>query len=238
MFFAVHPVHTEAVTSTVGRAELLSLLFVLASLVWYKKRRWMLALISVHIAYACKESGLLGLPLMVWLDITIPRESAGQVEEKSSTYLRWSGLVAVFTTNIFARVILLDRQTSPSFSFVDNPLWFHERFTDQLFATVRVHLEYLRLLVLPARLSCDYSMQCIVECQVLVCQLLAAFMYFGVGGLCLGSAISFARGSSTFATIPTFAIGFAAIASAPALHIIKVGLLVAERLLYAPSAGH
>ena len=38
LLFAVHPVHTEAVTSVVGRAELLSAMFLLGGLLAYQVR--------------------------------------------------------------------------------------------------------------------------------------------------------------------------------------------------------
>uniref|UniRef100_A0A8C4T142 Protein O-mannosyl-transferase TMTC3-like n=1 Tax=Erpetoichthys calabaricus TaxID=27687 RepID=A0A8C4T142_ERPCA len=68
LLFAVHPVHTEAVTGVVGRAELLSSIFLLAALLAYTKSKgpdntivWgpiALTVILVAIATLCKEQGI------------------------------------------------------------------------------------------------------------------------------------------------------------------------------------
>ena len=39
LLFAVHPVHTEAVTGVVGRAELISSIFFIMAIVSYRKER-------------------------------------------------------------------------------------------------------------------------------------------------------------------------------------------------------
>ena len=60
---------TEAVTGIVGRAELLSALCVLLSLESYRQGRWCLAAALTELAYGCKETGLLGFALFVWMDL-------------------------------------------------------------------------------------------------------------------------------------------------------------------------
>lgn len=60
---------TEAVTGIVGRAELLSALCVLLSLESYRQGRWLLAVALTKFAYGCKETGLLGFALFVWMDL-------------------------------------------------------------------------------------------------------------------------------------------------------------------------
>jgi hypothetical protein len=60
---------TEAVTGVVGRAELLSALSVLLSLESYRQGNWLLAVALTELAYGCKETGLLGFALFVWMDL-------------------------------------------------------------------------------------------------------------------------------------------------------------------------
>eukprot|EP01052_Picozoa_sp_SAG31_P011597 SAG31_NODE_659_length_13095_cov_4.439597_7_plen_407_part_00 len=250
--FAVHPVHTEAVTSVVGRAELLSALFVLAGLLAHQRRATLAAVLFIEFAHFCKETGLLGFPLMIWMDsaLELP-ESTGRTQRECLTgrCRRWAGLLFVMSANIGARYWLLDGKTLPSFTKIDNPLWFQPRFADQLFATVRVHMEYARLLIFPDRLSCDYSLQCIVSCDSSFCQATAVtlyatvfFAFAWVSSLQLCRCCAYASQRSVLPshvrwTVPVFAIGFAAISLVPAAHFFKVGLLVAERLLYTPSMG-
>ena len=83
LLFAVHPIHTEAVSSIVGRAEILSgLFFLLAFLVytmaltdplngvWSKaKVGWSLA--AAGAAVLCKEQGVTVIALMIAYDFAI-----------------------------------------------------------------------------------------------------------------------------------------------------------------------
>lgn len=68
LLFAVHPIHTEAVTGVVGRAELLSSIFFLAAFLSYTKSKgpdnsivWTpiaLTVFLVAVATLCKEQGI------------------------------------------------------------------------------------------------------------------------------------------------------------------------------------
>lgn len=65
LLFAVHPVHTEAVTGVVGRAEILSSVFYLSAFIFYTKaiRRnsphlLLLAMFAVFVSMLCKEQGI------------------------------------------------------------------------------------------------------------------------------------------------------------------------------------
>uniref|UniRef100_A0A8W7Q295 Glycosyltransferase RgtA/B/C/D-like domain-containing protein n=1 Tax=Anopheles coluzzii TaxID=1518534 RepID=A0A8W7Q295_ANOCL len=68
LLFAVHPIHTEAVTGVVGRAETLSSVFFLAAFIFYTKatrrkkstgwRFLCLSMLFVATAMLCKEQGI------------------------------------------------------------------------------------------------------------------------------------------------------------------------------------
>ena len=59
-------------TGVVGRAELLSALFLLWSLLSYARGRWLLAVLLTLLAHGCKETGLLGFPLFIWMELACP----------------------------------------------------------------------------------------------------------------------------------------------------------------------
>ncbi|KAF3425460.1 hypothetical protein E2986_03493 [Frieseomelitta varia] len=81
LLFAVHPIHTEAVTGVVGRAETLSSLFYLAALIMYTKccrsRRstgWKSLILSmsfVFTAMLCKEQGITATAVCVFYEIFV-----------------------------------------------------------------------------------------------------------------------------------------------------------------------
>lgn len=83
LLFATHPVHTEAVTGIVGRAELLSALFLLGAL-WlhacrYRPWGWsgQVGLLVAVVAYFCallsKETAIVGPGLLVLIDYAVAR---------------------------------------------------------------------------------------------------------------------------------------------------------------------
>src|SRR5258706_12390261 len=65
LLFAVHPIHTEAVTSVIGRSELLAAGFVLAAWLFHLHDRPYLAAVSFVIALLSKESAVAFFPLVL-----------------------------------------------------------------------------------------------------------------------------------------------------------------------------
>ena len=83
--FAVHPVHTEAVTGIAGRPELLAALFFLISLLCHRKadgpRQWLYRL-GAWLAFACallsKESAITLLLVVPVIDALFPPYGTGE----------------------------------------------------------------------------------------------------------------------------------------------------------------
>ena len=68
LLFAVHPIHTEAVTSIVGRSELLAAGFLLAACLFHVNDREIPALLCFVLAVLSKESAVVFLPLVLVCD--------------------------------------------------------------------------------------------------------------------------------------------------------------------------
>ncbi len=62
--YAVHTIHTEAVTYTASRGDILGMVLMLASMLFYVRRRPMVSLLCYALALFCKETMLL-LPLYI-----------------------------------------------------------------------------------------------------------------------------------------------------------------------------
>src|SRR5207302_7983948 len=65
LVFAVHPLHTEAVSSVVGRAELLAAGFLFAAWILHLSDQQIPALICFILALLSKESAVIFLPLLL-----------------------------------------------------------------------------------------------------------------------------------------------------------------------------
>src|SRR3989338_1382699 len=71
LLFLTHPIHTEAVTSIVGRAELLAFFWSLISIYFFVNKNKILSSISFLLALLSKESALMVLPVILYIDFVV-----------------------------------------------------------------------------------------------------------------------------------------------------------------------
>ncbi|CAB1454881.1 unnamed protein product [Pleuronectes platessa] len=93
LLFAVHPIHTEAVTGVVGRAELLSSIFLLAAFLAYTKSTgadhsivWApiaLTVVLVAAATLCKEQGITVVGICCVHEVFVAQGDHGQLHSPS-----------------------------------------------------------------------------------------------------------------------------------------------------------
>lgn len=222
LIFAVHPLHTEAVASIAGRAELLAAGFVFAAWILHLDDRQIPAFGCFVLALLSKESAVVFLPLLLVGDYA---------RGKWKPILRYA---------LFAGVTLLylgilwkvqgGRFGQPTISQLDNPLavipaqW-------RILNALRVAWKYAALHFYPAKLSCDYSFNTIpmyLDWRHTLPALLAAMAAIGAwiwavrkrrSGLILAGGI--------------YLGGFAVTANI----LMPTGTIMGERLAYLPSAG-
>jgi protein O-mannosyl-transferase len=250
--FAVHPVHTEAVTGLSGRPELLSALFFLLAMHFHRLAAtggigYRLAmLVSFACALLSKESAITLLLVLPVMDALVPagRRQGQPVSPRARlltdyvplaivalSYLAWRRWVLGGIT-IAANVIApLDNPMVPATML---PLGESVGATrgQAIMTAFAVVAEYARLLAYPARLSPDYSYN---QLPIVTNALDGRFMV-GVG-LVAAFAVSVAwlwRRSP----IAAFGLAFMALTySIVSNFMITIGTICAERLIYLPSAG-
>lgn len=234
--FAVHPIHTEAVSSIVGRAELLAALFALGSLLaWMwaldapRRRVCWLMVSAIAMALGClaKESALVAIPLCAAVYLW---RAAGPPT------FRWLRLliphVLVAVAYLPLRIWITGRiATADPPQFIDNPL-AHVPLLPRLETALVVLWQYLSALTVPLRLSADYSFN---EVPVVGSILEPRF---------LGAVVLFALLASVLALgirrLPALLLAAAFIIislSLTANILFPIGTIKAERLLYLPSFG-
>lgn len=241
--FALHPIHTEAVANVVGRAELLANAFLLLSWGWYlkwdeapasAKTRWLAASIAAFgLALFTKEHAVILPGLLVLTDLHRTRDrglSLGRmIWEKCRTAYAW--YLLPLAGYLAARFFVLGGLLSSQLSWLANPLVDTNRWTRFLTA-IKVLGNYLWLLLVPVRLSSDYSYNQIpvssspVEPDVLAA-LLALFVTLGLG------VWSWRRRPAISIGIAIFVVAILPVSNLPFL----IGTIMAERVLYLPSLG-
>ena len=222
LLFAVHPIHTEAVASIVGRSELLAAGFLLAAWLFHVRGRAILALLCFALALLSKESAIAFLPLVLAGDY-----ARGKLQ-------RWARYVPIAGATVLYIFVQWkahgDRLGLERIALLDNPL-AHLPPLWRVLNALRVAWKYVALQTFPVTLSSDYSFDAIPLYANLRNTLsaavatLAAFAAWGwaiwkrKSGLMLAGAI--------------YVAGFATTANI----FVSTGTVMGERLAYLPSAG-
>jgi tetratricopeptide (TPR) repeat protein len=222
LLYAVHPIHTEAVTWAVGRAEVLAAGLLFAAWILHLRDRPIASLACFAMALLSKESAVAFFPLVILGDFAIgkwkPRIRYALVGGLTAAYL---GLLWKVQGGRFGQTEI---------NMVDNPLgsvsagW-------RILNALRVAWKYVALQVYPAMLSCDYSFNQIpvyrdwrhtLPAAIAAAAVVAAWIWAikkrHMGGV-LAGGIYFA--------------GFATTANI----LMPTGTIMGERLAYLPSAG-
>jgi len=220
--FAVHPIHTEAVASIVGRSELLAAGFLLAAWILHLRDREVFALIFFLLALLSKESAV------AFLGLVLVGDYARGKYKPHLRYARIAGATLLYLGLLWR--VHGGRFGPPSIAMLDNPLaklpagW-------RILNALRVAWKYAGLQVYPATLSCDYSFNQIpiyLDWRHTLPAAVAAVAAVGAWiwavrkrrcGLVLAGGIYLA--------------GFAITANI----ILPTGTIMGERLAYLPSAG-
>jgi len=220
--FAVHPIHTEAVASIVGRAELLAAGFLLAAWLLHLLDQPLSALLCFLLALLSKESAVVFLPLVLVGDC------ARGAQKPPTRYASIAGLTLLYLGLLWK--VQGDRFGQAAISLLDNPLaqlpvgW-------RILNALRVAWKYVGLQFYPATLSCDYSFNQIPMYRDWHHTLPAAL----AAVLALG-AWTWAIRKQRRGWILAGGIYLAAFAATT--NILKSsGTIMGERLAYLPSAG-
>ena len=219
--WAVHPIGTEAVSSIVGRADLLAAMAVLGGLLLYVRKRsaWTpLALFAIATAGVfAKENAAILIGLMLLWDLTFREKPRWQC---------YAGVAASLIVLAVVRYAVLGALPPAETPYVDNPLFRAGFWTARWTALEVVGLD-LWLLVFPVILSSDRS-------QALPAAWSDPWVWLSLAAIVAILATAIARYRKD--PLIFWAAGFFAIAILPTSNlIILIGTAMAERFLYLPS---
>ncbi|XP_063053836.1 protein O-mannosyl-transferase TMTC3 [Engraulis encrasicolus] len=260
LMFAVHPIHTEAVTGVVGRAELLSSIFLLAAFLAYTKSNstdnsivWfpiVVTIVLVAAATLCKEQGITVVGICCVYEVfvaqgyTLPAlmDTALQILRGKQmlpygmlqTLLKLIVLVISTLLLVIVRVQVIQSQL-PVFTRFDNPAAVSPTPARQLTFNYLLPVNAW-LLLNPSELCCDWTMGTIplVETPLDV-RNLATVVFYSLLAMLVYQCLRHSH-SSTKTVI--MALSMIVLPFIPASNLFfPVGFVVAERVLYVPSMG-
>lgn len=226
LLFLLMPIHTEAVSSIIGRADILAFFFslIVLLLIYHKKYWW--STCAFFLALLSKESAIGLVPIIVFLFWFLENGGIANVVKKS---LRFIPAGAVYL--VLRYIALRSNFLSNDADLIYNPLKFAHQ-PAQFFSALKVMFMYLWKTFVPTHLSADYSFNQIP----LVNNLANPYV---IGGLALIVAIlallfwrRTARSPLTFGGL-FFLSTFFVVSN----FIFPIGTVMAERMFYMPSLG-
>jgi tetratricopeptide (TPR) repeat protein len=219
LLFAVLPIHTEVVAAAVNRSEILVLGFGLAFLMC-RPKQWVLAGLFLLLALWSKESGLLFLPVALWFDVSVAKNT------DRAPFWHWIGYAGVVGLWWISRSAALG-DALQAVVMLDNPMAMAS-VPERVLTALSVQWKYLILQTVPIGLSTDYSYAQIPLVHTLWTIDVMLMLGF-LGGVGWGiwrfwnSRVPFLLGS--------YVLLFALTANV----LVPIGTVMAERLAYAPS---
>jgi len=216
IIYLVHPVHTEAVTTIVGRSELFAACFLLAAWLLFRQGRTGWAALAFFLALLSKENAIV-LPAILLL--TSPR---------GRRWIRLLPMIFVALAYLAMRYSVLGGLGIPvSAQYMGGRLTYFER----LLTSGRVFIEYLILTFYPLHLAGDYDYNAIP---------IANFVDWDawLGLLLIAATVVTAYFYRHRNWAVSLGLSFALIAFIPASNwIMPISILMAERFLYLPMIG-
>lgn len=227
MVFAVHPVHVEAVANVVGRTELMAATFTLLAVYAALERGsvfWSAAAMTAGLF--SKENAAVAPGLVAWAWLLGVRPVPPR-RTLVAFVASWVVLAAAYAG---ARSAVLDGFTG---SGGTAPVFLGQDGLTIRLTAITALVDVARLLVFPLALSADYS----PDARTAVLSLWDARLLTGVLVLALWAlllGLAWRRGRA----VEALGLGWIAIAYSPVANLLfPVGVLIAERTLYLPSAG-
>jgi len=242
LLFAVHPAHVEAIAPMVGRKELLSTTFALAALLVCFSGRGaarslgrLAAAVGLGALAILANEGAAVFPLLYGIVAVAVPGAAGIVDEpgfadgKSRRALLRA--VAVSAVLLLSLVPYLLLRGMPRGVPLEAQWLAGVPRSTITYTTSRILAEYVRLLSFPGFLGTDFAyaarVQLVSRPGVDLLLSLLAWLPLVVGALALLRRFP----------LPSAGILWTFGALLPVLHIFPIGVLMAERLTYLPSAG-
>ena len=216
LLFAVHPIHTEAVTYVSGRSDPLAALCMLAAALWFLRGggRLVLSVVAFLLALLAREAAMVLPLLLVVVDVGVTTAR----RRRWSVYLPYAGVLALY---LLLRTTVIGGGAREALAAAV-PLRL------RLLTMAKVVVEYLGLLIVPLHLHMERLVR--PATSLLVPSILASVAV--IAGL-VAAILAHRR--------ETWPLGFGLawffVALLPVANIVPLSTFMAEHWLYVPSMG-
>lgn len=233
LWFTTHPVHTEAVTSLVGRAEVLAAICGVLGTRWASNGRILPAMAIFGVGCLCKETAVM-IPAIV-AGVDVAAEVFGPSHDKHSRIPRIVAMITTAGGYLALRTWITGGTQTVATSYVDNFLQ-HLGPMDKLRTALYIQAVYMQLLLCPTQLSCDYGFAVIKPVRAWLSPEMGAVTVV-LSGIVVWAVYAVTTLRRTGRTLPLLTLAWTLGPLIPASHIVPIGTVLAERLLFVPSIG-
>lgn len=263
LLFAVHPIHVEAVSGIVGRADVMaSNIFLLAFLVYHfsqskSKSIWkhlilLTTIILSGISMLFKENGITVLGFCLVYEIMNKMKFMKLKKSTTGNFVINNRFVNLELDSILRILIILSGAilllsgrwlimggSYPEFKPVDNPAAFVENYYTRVKTYNYIYFLNILLLIWPQWLCYDWSMGCIPLLENnMDFRTIFIFIMYIYGGLLIKSLFNNKNHSTTKRSL-IIGVSLMILPFLPAANIVRpVGFVIAERILYISSSGY
>uniref|UniRef100_A0A0K8WFG8 Transmembrane and TPR repeat-containing protein CG5038 n=1 Tax=Bactrocera latifrons TaxID=174628 RepID=A0A0K8WFG8_BACLA len=236
-FFAIHPIHTEAVCGVVGRAELILCTFYLVALLLTYHRTCLgagtdvLIILLTAVGIFFKETAITIPVACIFLEFARTQVFVypWRTQLKFICSFRNATYVVATIVIIIFRLWLQNFQI-PRFKPMDNPIALNDDLLTRILSQNYIYAINWWILLCPQWLSFDWALGCIrLITDIWDLRLQAVLAMYSL------AMVAIINSRQNFA--PLFGLGLMVIPFLPASGVIKVGFVIAERVLYVPSIG-
>jgi tetratricopeptide (TPR) repeat protein len=195
----------------------------------WRRIAWLVGLTAITtVGVFSKESAVAVLGVVVLFEFAWWKER----RQLQGVLLGCAAIAPAFLALFYQRSVVL--ANSPPFlvaenPFVDNPL-VGAHFLEARLTSIAIMAMYLRLLVWPARLSCDYSYATILPAK--------GGLWDWIDWIAVAAVIAVVAWQFTRNKVLFFFATFAFVTFVPVSNLLfPIGTIMAERFLYLPAAG-
>ena len=235
-YFAVHPVHSEALATAVNQSELLVGLLLTLAVGWHLRANRgaadprtsaLLVGLCFGLAVLTKEHGLVLPGLLFITDLFLDRDR----DSLRTRLVRWRWLY--FGLLVFGAAFWLVRSSvlGEGTGTMMAEAFYDARVAQRAYTMIGVPAEWLRLLLWPAHLQSDWNLLEWVPTRGWSLRETAGV--FALVAFAAGMALAWRR-----RPVAAFGLAWMVVALAPVCNVlIPSGIVLAERTLYLPSIG-
>lgn len=226
LLFLFLPVHVEAVTSIVGRGELLMLFFFTLGFYLVQRRHYKVASLSFFLSLLSKETGIVFIPVFIFFEFFWRKMLARELFKKTLYFLPSLVIYTLLRYSALGSSYFLSNEAYTFF----NPILGMDLLPG-LWTAFKVLFLYIQKIIFPTYFSSDYSYNQITAVNNLFDSWQAIA---GIVILSMSVYLSiFKRRSLIGLGAFIFLCSYLIVSNL----FIKIGTIMGERLMYMPSFG-